>query len=271
MAELRERERGRCLCAMVWVDRPSGRRTRRRQAGRFCVSSLLAAATAASAPIAVLLPAMLPLASHLSERAAELNFGRLAPAVGASIGYLRRPQVRTLLRAVAEPPTRIAPPVVADGNDVSRAEWAECLVQYTHKPSSSDAQEVWVFRKTDFEEFQRLIGLRLRYCPAELEGPSRFGAARRAQAEAETNVICRDRTVDPELMCAECVRVFTGGAYNDKAISVPAFPSQPSVLGCLALSGGSEAEQVVNDDPLNPLRQTAFCNTVNARFAMEPN
>eukprot|EP00931_Biecheleriopsis_adriatica_P118908 TRINITY_DN94213_c0_g1_i1.p1 TRINITY_DN94213_c0_g1~~TRINITY_DN94213_c0_g1_i1.p1 ORF type:complete len:233 (-),score=41.87 TRINITY_DN94213_c0_g1_i1:221-919(-) len=170
------------------------------------------------------------------------------------------------LRAVLEPPTSVAPPEVSDDVATSKDEWAECLVQFADTPKAADAQEVWVFRKGDFEEFQRLIGLRLTYRSDEIEGPLRFGAARREQAEAGTKVSCRDRSVDPELVCAECIRVFTGGAYKDKAISVPAFPDQPTVMGCLALSVGNSTD-VVDDDPSNPLRQTAFCNTVNARFS----
>ena len=50
---------------------------------------------------------------------------------------------------------RIAPPSVSDDAAVKNSEWAECLVKYS--PEDADAQEVWVFRKRDYNEFQRLI------------------------------------------------------------------------------------------------------------------
>lgn len=166
--------------------------------------------------------------------------------------------------ALREPPTSVAPPAIRDDVDTSRADWAECLVQYAK--TSADAQEVWVFQKRDYDDFQRLIGLRLSYSSAQVTGPARFGADRREAAIATTKVTCRERSVDPELVCAECIRVFTGGAYRDNGISVPAYPGQPAVLGCLALSVGN-ATEAVPEDPASPLRQTAFCNTVNVRFS----
>lgn len=191
-----------------------------------------------------------------------------------------------------DPPTLNKPPEVLDSVDAARDDWAECVVSFSDDKSATDASEVWVFRKRDYGEFQRLIGLRLSYRPqasgagASPQGAARFGTARRAEAMEGTKVTCRDRSVDPEIKCGECVRVFTGGAYKDKAISVPAFPAQPAVLDCLALSVGEAsaeadlaAEQVREDEdkpaaPVPPpqlldlpLRQTAFCNSVNARFA----
>mmetsp|Transcript_162194 Transcript_162194/g.520163 ORF Transcript_162194/g.520163 Transcript_162194/m.520163 type:complete len:285 (+) Transcript_162194:89-943(+) len=177
-----------------------------------------------------------------------------------------------------DPPTRLRPPDVDDEVDTGKDEWAECIVSFSDAKRASDASEVWVFRKKDYEEFQRLIGLRLSYRPAapggasaEQSAASRFGAARRAEAMAGTQVTCRDRSMDPEIQCAQCVRVFTGGAYKDKAISVPAFPAQPLVLGCLALSLGEEGGIGAPEGAMSaadwPLRQTAFCNSVNARFS----
>eukprot|EP00929_Paragymnodinium_shiwhaense_P089097 TRINITY_DN49337_c0_g1_i2.p2 TRINITY_DN49337_c0_g1~~TRINITY_DN49337_c0_g1_i2.p2 ORF type:complete len:174 (+),score=41.70 TRINITY_DN49337_c0_g1_i2:141-662(+) len=171
------------------------------------------------------------------------------------------------MRVVMDPPTRSAPPQVSDDVAVEHSEWAECLVQYADAPKGQDAQEVWVFRKQDYEEFQRLIGLRLTYRSDEVEGQMRFGAQRREEAMKGTKVTCRERSVDSELVCSECSRVFTGGAYHDKAIAVPAYPPQAAVIDCLALSTGI-TEEAKKDDPSNPLRQTAFCNTVNVRFEM---
>jgi len=167
-----------------------------------------------------------------------------------------------------EPPTVVAPPEVSNGPATSEAEWAECLVQYADAASPADAQEVWVFRKRDYSEFQRLIGLRLSYRrPRDQQEniPVKYGQARREEAMAGTKVTCRDRSVDPDLVCAECVRVFTGGAYEDRGISVPAYPPQRDVMNCLALSVGEDNEVAVGKDEA-PLRQTAFCNYVNVRF-----
>ncbi|CAE8671574.1 unnamed protein product [Polarella glacialis] len=166
--------------------------------------------------------------------------------------------------------------------------WAECLLQFADAASPADASEVWVFRKKDYQEFQRLIGLRLSYRRPSRDtepGPQKFGEARREEAMAGTTVTCRERNVDPSLVCAECIKVFTGGAYRDAGIAVPAFPPAPDVMQCLALSVG-EVFKANGEDPndsksviegprvghgQSPLRQAAFCNYVNARFSTVPS
>eukprot|EP00933_Yihiella_yeosuensis_P073111 TRINITY_DN81690_c0_g1_i1.p1 TRINITY_DN81690_c0_g1~~TRINITY_DN81690_c0_g1_i1.p1 ORF type:complete len:268 (-),score=52.58 TRINITY_DN81690_c0_g1_i1:122-925(-) len=180
-------------------------------------------------------------------------------------------------RVVAEPPTRFRPPDVEESVQAETSEWAECLVRFSDAATAADAQEVWVFRKRDYDEFQRLIGLRLSYrrpnpskSPQD-EAPIRFGEARREEAMESTKVTCRERKIDPDLVCSECVRVFTGGVYRDAGISVPAHPPAPAVLDCLALSvGETKTDADSSTNPQNqqwPLKQTAFCNYVNARFS----
>lgn len=196
----------------------------------------------------------------------------LAPATQPARGTSRIQR-----HGLSDPPTREAPPEVGNKAGTREAPWAECLVRYAAPPlpsgaAGADAQEVWVFRRHDFEEFQRLIGLRLSYRPpssgeAEELGPMRFGSARRDEAMASTKVSCRDRDIDSELVCQECTRVFTGGAYEDKAISVPAHPPKPNVLDCLALSTGEEDAPDKQETEGSPLKQTAFCNYVNVRFS----
>jgi len=187
---------------------------------------------------------------------------------------------RTTLRATAEPPTIVAPPAIADIVETSREEWAECIVRYSSAPTA-DATEVWVFRKQDYEEFQRLVGLRLSYRkpgPESHHGqadtrPAQFGEARRDEAMAAVQVTCRDRSVDAELVCAECIRVFSGGVYKDAGIAVPAYPGQPNVVGCLALSMGRAGNETaaldIDGTAVNPLVQTAFCKYVHAQFSPE--
>ncbi|CAE8582511.1 unnamed protein product, partial [Polarella glacialis] len=216
----------------------------------------------------------------------------LRPAEGrlirSSFERIRRLRCKPQLRVVAEPPTRSRPPDVEAEARTENSEWAECLLQFADAASPADASEVWVFRKKDYQEFQRLIGLRLSYRRPSRDtepGPQKFGEARREEAMAGTTVTCRERNVDPSLVCAECIKVFTGGAYRDAGIAVPAFPPAPDVMQCLALSVG-EVFKANGEDPndsksviegprvghgQSPLRQAAFCNYVNARFSTVPS
>eukprot|EP00403_Amphidinium_massartii_P013113 CAMPEP_0178410128 /NCGR_PEP_ID=MMETSP0689_2-20121128/20819_1 /TAXON_ID=160604 /ORGANISM="Amphidinium massartii, Strain CS-259" /LENGTH=244 /DNA_ID=CAMNT_0020031293 /DNA_START=79 /DNA_END=811 /DNA_ORIENTATION=+ len=185
------------------------------------------------------------------------------------------------MRAIMDPPTRQAPPADVTARDISQEEWAECIVQYSSAPTA-DSSEVWVFRKKDYEEFQRLVGLRLSYRKPSGDDahhgqaddrPSQFGDARREEAMAGVKVTCRDRNVDAELTCAECIRVFSGGVYKDAGIAVPAYPRQPNVVGCLELSSGAAGNDTaaleLGGSAVNPLLQTAFCKYVHAKFESE--
>jgi len=180
----------------------------------------------------------------------------------------------TVRHVVQDPPTRIRPPDIEDAVRSKAADWAECMVQFGD--GSYDAEEVWVFRRKDFDEFQRLIGLRLSYRKPGHgeEGPAQFGEARREEAMQGTKVLCRERGIDPSLVCSQCVKVFTGGAYEDAGIAVPAHPEMPDVVQCLSLSVGevegtganaTQGQAIARNR--SPLKQTAFCNYVNARFS----
>jgi len=166
------------------------------------------------------------------------------------------------LRALGAPPTQMAPPEV--GTELGAAgRWAECVLEYEDR---GQAAEVWVFRLRDRAEFERLLHLRVNggYPPGgeANERPVDFDAA-------GVSVSCRERTVDASLLCAECVRVLTGGAYGNGGISVPAYPPKSNVLDCLDLSRAIATEQGTREDGspmITKLTETAFCNSVRVRI-----
>ncbi|CAJ1386748.1 unnamed protein product, partial [Effrenium voratum] len=198
--------------------------------------------------------------------AGGLAFTGLASSAHSVVQGLGR-STKAARHAVMDPPTRMRPPDVDVDVRSKASEWAECNVQFADR--SADAEEVWVFRRKDFEEFQRLIGLRLSYRkPGHAQdGPAQYGEARREEAMAGTKVLCRERTIDASLLCSQCIKVFTGGAYKDAGIAVPAHPEAPEVMQCLAHSVG-EVETGANATAPSPqaamqgapLKQTAFCN-----------
>mmetsp|Transcript_51710 Transcript_51710/g.93177 ORF Transcript_51710/g.93177 Transcript_51710/m.93177 type:complete len:215 (-) Transcript_51710:60-704(-) len=157
------------------------------------------------------------------------------------------------MRAVAEPPTRTRPPEVDSDTSVRSAEWTECLIN--DPTGSSDRVETWVFRTTDYTFFLRLLKLR--------------GFQNQGQ---KATLNCRERHVDAEVPCAECVRLLQGGFYGNLGVAVPAYPPQPEAVGCMALSklidmpSPSTEEDDSGDWDGDQGRQTAFCNSVNARF-----
>lgn len=162
-------------------------------------------------------------------------------------------------RALAEPPTITCNPDVADDVDVRRAEWSECLINDPSTKSSGSSSlrvETWILRATDFVHFERFLKIR---------GFQNVGQL--------ATMTCRERNIDPEMRCAECVRVLRGGLYGSLGVAVAAYPPQPDAIGCLALSKlidmpppGTEEDDSGDWDG-DQGRQTAFCNSVNARFA----
>jgi len=193
-------------------------------------------------------------------------------------------------RSLAEPPTILRPPDVGTvASDA--AEWTECLLEDRGLPQTSKGQpgwtidegsapgaatsaaaaaaamtagrkgdsrffESWVFRTSDFGDFERLLKIR-QFNPEQV------------------SLQCRERSIDAELRCAECIRLLRGGHYGTLGISVAAYPPQKSAVGCLQLSKTLEveAEATVWGSPMSmgelgmEQRQTAFCNSVNAQFA----
>lgn len=114
--------------------------------------------------------------------------------------------------------------------------------------------ESWVFRTELYGDFERLLKLR------------GFDPAREA-------LQCRERGIDAEVACAECVRLLRGGHYGSLGIAVPAYPPQSSAVGCLGLSKTLSVEADFSDLPENlgelgsEQRQTGLCNSISARMA----
>lgn len=163
----------------------------------------------------------------------------------------------TSLRAVMEPPVLTRPPDVGDEVVAKSLEWTECLINDPMKKSGDSEQtlrvETWVFRTEHYGDFERFLKIR--------------GFENTGQ---EATLTCRERQVDPEVRCAECMRLLRGGYYSSVGVAVQAYPPQKEAVGCLSLSkliemewsGGDDAGGWDGGEP----RQTAFCNSVNARF-----
>mmetsp|Transcript_13739 Transcript_13739/g.41003 ORF Transcript_13739/g.41003 Transcript_13739/m.41003 type:complete len:266 (-) Transcript_13739:85-882(-) len=165
------------------------------------------------------------------------------------------------LRALGAPPTQMAPPDISTELGAG-TRWAECVLEYEDR---GQAAEVWVFRLRDRAEFERLMHLRINrgYPPGgeANDRPVDFVAA-------GVSASCRERAVDASLVCAECVRLLTGGAYGNGGISVPAYPPKGAVLDCLDLSGSIAVEQGAREDGspmITKLTETAFCNSIRVR------
>lgn len=197
--------------------------------------------------------------------------------------------------AVAEPPVRTRPPDVGDAVANSRAEWTECLLEdHGHEAAragddskwtiaegsqpgaattasaiedvmasikqSADAKEksprsieIWVFRTTDLGDFERLLKIRS-YNPTR------------------TRLHCRERSIDADMHCNECMRLLRGGHYGSLGISVPAYPPETTAVGCLQLSKMLDVDAnfeswgspVALGELGDKQKQSAFCNSVKA-------
>eukprot|EP00435_Cladocopium_sp_Y103_P032624 s2351_g8.t1 len=162
------------------------------------------------------------------------------------------------LRAIAEPPVRTRPPDVALNTDVGKSEWTECLIKNPEATGNGEANlrlETWIFRSQDYGDFGHFLKIR--------------GFQNEGQ---QASLNCRDRQIDAEIKCSECVRLLRGGYYGHLGVSVPAYPPQNEALGCLALSklidmpAPSTTEDDSGDWDGDEGRQTAFCNSVNVRM-----
>lgn len=219
------------------------------------------------------------------------------------LGGQLKTQFTTQLKAVAEPPTRARPPDVSRAAIDKAAGWTECLLEDRgvtetgegvgrrdsghgweivegreagaalaasaaadamaaasatisgNRPRTPSFIEAWVFRTSHYGDFERLLKIR-------------------SFKPEKTSLRCRERTVDAEVRCAECIRLLRGGHYGSLGISVPAYPPQDSAVGCLQLSKildmGAELEVWSSPQSLGELgseqRQTAFCNSINAQL-----
>ncbi|CAK9100536.1 unnamed protein product [Durusdinium trenchii] len=164
----------------------------------------------------------------------------------------------TSLSAIAEPPVRTRPPDVTAATAVERSEWTECFIKNPETGNDCVGNlrlETWIFRTTDYGDFQHFLKIR--------------GFQNEGQ---QASLSCRERQIDPEIKCSECVRLLRGGYYGHLGVSVPAYPPQSDALGCLALSklidmpAPSTTEDDSGDWDGDEGRQTAFCNSVNVRM-----
>ena len=160
--------------------------------------------------------------------------------------------------AVLEPPTRNAPPEIAEPTQEDASAWAECIIEECDSEGCR-RMENWVFRRehaTDYEAFLNVRNVK----------PQGF-LPYHGQATFNTTVYCKERAVDVGLSCAECVRLIIGGPYGARGVAVAAFPAQDSVLPCLELSkflplAKPQAGERWDGNQERP-RQTAFCNVLS--------
>ena len=169
----------------------------------------------------------------------------------------RRDDFATSRQAVADPPVRTRPPDTSLESSTRRAGWTECLIKNPVQVAGQAALrvETWVLRTEDFGDFQRQLRLR------GFEN-----------ANETSSLSCRERQIDPEIRCSECLRLLCGGHYGHLGVCVPAYPPQRDAVGCLALSKAIDmpAPATEEDDSGDwdgdQGRQSAFCNSVNVRF-----
>eukprot|EP00929_Paragymnodinium_shiwhaense_P084785 TRINITY_DN45375_c0_g1_i1.p1 TRINITY_DN45375_c0_g1~~TRINITY_DN45375_c0_g1_i1.p1 ORF type:complete len:241 (-),score=27.54 TRINITY_DN45375_c0_g1_i1:119-841(-) len=164
---------------------------------------------------------------------------------------------RRAVAAPPRPPTSTAPPDTDEKTETGEKSWLECLVQ--HEPDAGvdySRAEVWMLRKKEFGYFRRLLYSR-RFDPMAGSGELK----------------CRERSVDSEARCAECMRFLHGGFYGFRGVSVPAYPPPANALGCLQLSKPLEQSEDDHASDMtsgswdaSPQYQAAFCNTINARI-----
>ena len=129
---------------------------------------------------------------------------------------------QTVRRVVAAPPAQTAPPVSEPPARKSRSgQWLECLIQHALQSQAHKKHaEVWILRRGHFNFFR-----------------SRFLALRGFHAwSSKAELKCRERGMDSEMRCVQCVRLLHGGFYGHMGVAVPAHPPQRAVMGCLGLS-----------------------------------
>mmetsp|Transcript_60374 Transcript_60374/g.141112 ORF Transcript_60374/g.141112 Transcript_60374/m.141112 type:complete len:212 (+) Transcript_60374:226-861(+) len=189
-----------------------------------------------------------------------LTMFKQSSTAGMMFAGIHRRRVRvgqTQRHVVAGPPVLTRPPDAV--SEISTgAEWTECLIKNpfsTAKHPDAVGFETWVLRTEDLGDFQRLLKIR---------GFENTGES--------SSLSCRQRQVDAEIRCSECVRLLRGGYYGHLGVSVPAYPPQQDAVGCLMLSktidmpAPATEEDDSGDWDGDQGRQTAFCNSVNVRL-----
>ena len=165
---------------------------------------------------------------------------------------------RVGMLAVMEPPTRSAPPEIAEPQREDSSAWAECIIEECDDEGCR-RMENWVFRKEHATDYMAFLKVR----NVEPQGFLPY----HGQSVYNTTVLCKERSVDLSLSCAECVRLIVGGPYGARGVAVAAFPAEDSVLPCLKLSKNLPIVKPKSgerwDGNQEKPRQTAFCNVLS--------
>ena len=158
---------------------------------------------------------------------------------------------------LADPPVRTRPPDTVSEVSTQNAEWTECLIKNPVSNAGQNALrvETWIFRTTDFGDFRRHLRIR---------GFENIGET--------SSLSCRERQIDPDVRCSECLRLLCGGYYGHLGVCVPSYPPQRDAVGCLAQSkqidmpAPTTEEDDSGDWDGDQGRQSAFCNSLNVRL-----
>mmetsp|Transcript_44207 Transcript_44207/g.104656 ORF Transcript_44207/g.104656 Transcript_44207/m.104656 type:complete len:240 (-) Transcript_44207:212-931(-) len=165
---------------------------------------------------------------------------------------------------VMEPPTRQAPPDTGVDTSAEQNSWVECRIEQCDDEECRNFEN-WVFRKEHAQDYEAFLSIR-NLEPAGVL-PGRFDSGKLA---LKASVSCRDRGIDVDLRCTECMRLVIGGPYGARGVAVGAYPPQPEVTGCLNQSKMLPVNRPLAgerwDGNQEVPRQTAFCNTVNVGF-----
>ncbi|CAK9003670.1 unnamed protein product [Durusdinium trenchii] len=152
------------------------------------------------------------------------------------------------------PPTETAPPVTEPPVAAPRrSEWLECLIQHELRagPEKKHA-EVWVLRRPHINFFRRLLTLRGFWAHS-----------------SSSQLKCRERSIDAEMNCVDCVRLLHGGFYGHMGVAVPAHPKQEKVMGCLQLSKVLNVEANPADDQTNGAWDSAPTSQLRGKIRHE--
>ena len=164
---------------------------------------------------------------------------------GWSVKWQSRQLTHLVRGVVATPPTQSAPPVAEPPASTAKGrQWMECLIQHALQSQEHKKHaEVWILRRGHINFFRRFLTLRGFYAWS-----------------STSQLKCRERRMDSEMRCVDCVRLLHGGFYGHMGVAVPAHPPQRAVLGCLGLSKAA-TRQKFRDSGLNvqgPIMRSAL-------------